>query len=192
MRRRQGLALVAAGLGLTVILVAGVLGSWRAALAGHASPEFYIVNAMLLVLGAAAASAAVAMAAPQVGNRQDGARWGLAMVAILPLVAIGVALSQGLSAREMIDEHAARCVAWGTASGLLVFAALGGWLRRGAPVSIEAAGLYSGVAAGALGSFACGLSCPIDDMVHLGLWHVAPIPLAGLAGRLILPRLIRW
>lgn len=192
MRPRTGLALVAASLAFTVILVAGVAGLWWSALAGEASSIYYIVSAMLLLLGASAASATVAMASPRVGQRQDGPRWGLAMIAVLPLTALIFGFAHDHSAREMVGAHGLDCLIWGTVSGLFVLAALTLWLRRGAPVSLNAAGLYAGVAAGALGSFAYGLSCPLDGMVHFGLWHVLPVAIGGLVGRLALPRLIRW
>ena len=192
MRVRHGLVLVAALLGLTIAIVAGVFGLWRSAMAGDASPVFYIANAMLLILGAAATSVTVAMAQPRVGNRQDGPRWGLAMIAILPVTALLYGLSHDHAADEFVGDWGIHCLTNGTLAGVLVFAALAWWLRRGAPVSITAAGLYAGVAAGALGSFAYGLSCPLDGMVHLGLWHVLPVAAGGLAGRAILPRVIRW
>jgi hypothetical protein len=66
------------------------------------------------------------------------------------------------------------------------------WLRRGAPVSPQRAGLQTGLAAGALGTFAFGLSCDYDTVAHLGVWHVVPVVLATLAGRLIVPPLVRW
>ncbi len=191
-RSRNGLALVAAGLVLTILLVAGAAGLWWTGLAGGAAPEFYIVNAMLLVLGAGAASAAVTMASPRVDRRLDGPRWGMAMVAVLPVTAVVIAFAEGLGPSTIVDRHALPCAIFGTLGGLIVFAVLALWLRRGAPVSLESAGLYVGVAAGALGSFACGLACSNDTMVHLGLWHILPVVLAGLAGRLILPRYLRW
>ena len=92
----------------------------------------------------------------------------------------------------MTEGYGLECMILGSLTGLLVFAALAFWLRRGAPVSVQAAGLFAGIASGALGSFAFGLACPLDGMVHFGLWHVAPVAVCGILGRLVLPRLIRW
>ena len=53
-------------------------------------------------------------------------------------------------------------------------------------------GWLTGLASGALGTLAFGITCPLDGIVHLGLWHVLPVPLAALAARVIVPPLIRW
>ena len=47
-------------------------------------------------------------------------------------------------------------------------------------------------AAGAIGTLLYGLSCPIDSVTHLGIWHVVPVAVAAVAGRLIVPRMIAW
>lgn len=62
--------------------------------------------------------------------------------------------------------------------------------RRAGPPN--APGFYTGVAAGALGSLAYGLSCPFDAIGHLGIWHVAPVAVSAALGRLGVPVLIRW
>ena len=56
------------------------------------------------------------------------------------------------------------------------------------------AGWLTGLASGALGTLAFGITCPLDGIVHLGLWHVLPVPLAALAARVIVPpdTLYRW
>ena len=192
MRARTGLSLVAIALAFSITLVAGIFGLWWAGLTGGAAPIYYIGSAMLLVLGIAAASASVAMASPRVGSRHDGPLWGTAMIAVLPLTALVTGFSQGSHAYEMTEGYGLECMILGSLTGLLVFAALAFWLRRGAPVSVQAAGLFAGIASGALGSFAFGLACPLDGMVHFGLWHVAPVAVCGILGRLVLPRLIRW
>lgn len=192
MRARSGLALVALALTATVIVVASLYGLWWAGLAGGAAPIFYIGSAMLLVLGAAAGSAAVAMASPRVGNRNDGPLWGLAMIAVLPVTAIIIGFSDGSHVHEMVHGYGLECMTYGSLAGLLVFAVLTLWLRRGAPVSLAAAGLYTGVAAGALGSFAYSLACPLDGVVHFGLWHVVPVALTAIIGRFAIPPLVRW
>jgi hypothetical protein len=65
-------------------------------------------------------------------------------------------------------------------------------LRRGAPVAPDRAGLMVGLAAGSLGALAYNIHCPFTDMVYTGLWYGAGVAGAALAGRLIVPRLIRW
>ena len=65
-------------------------------------------------------------------------------------------------------------------------------LRRGAPTSPERAGLLGGIAAGAAGIFALSMHCPNDDIVHIGLWHASAVAVSAVAGRWIIPALIRW
>jgi hypothetical protein len=114
------------------------------------------------------------------------------MVAILPLTAVMTTIAAGHAIADLFDAHSMYCLASGMLASLLTFAALTWWLRRGAPVSTAAAGLWAGIAAGAIGSFAYGLSCPIDTVDHLGIWHIAPVAICGALGRIVLPGLIRW
>ena len=192
LRRRNGWLLALASAAVTVLAVALYVGLWQAGLAGTAAPMFFVTNGLLLLLGLAAAGAVLSLAAPAVGNRADAPRWTTAMLALLPLTALVTALAGGHELADLYDAHSAYCLASGTLASVLSFAALTWWLRRGAPVSTGAAGLWAGVAAGAIGSFAYGLSCPIDTVGHLGVWHIAPVAICAVLGRIALPRLIRW
>ena len=75
LRLWQGVALVAFAAVATVLLVELLDGLWHGAFTGQASPEFFITNGMLALLGAAASFAVVKMASPRVGNSHEGARW---------------------------------------------------------------------------------------------------------------------
>lgn len=192
LRMAHGLALVALATALTIVVVALLPGLWSGPAEGQAAAIFFIANGLLALVGLAAARTVVRMAAPRVGARHDGSRWLLAALAILPVTALLLAALEGQVAGH---DHAAdglHCFLAGTASGVGVAAALVIWLRRGAPVAPNAAGFYTGVAAGALGSLAYGLSCPFDAIGHLGIWHVAPVAVSAALGRLGVPVLIRW
>lgn len=192
MKPRDGLALAAlAGL-VTVLAVWLAADLWDGMISGEASAFFFVTNGLLLVLGLAAVTATVALASPSVGNRQDAPKWALAMVAILPFTALATVFAAGTGPAALMDPYSLHCLTAGTVASSLTFVALTYWLRRGAPVSAETAGFFAGIASGAIGSFAYGLSCPIDGVAHLGLWHVFPVAIAGLIGRALLPRLIRW
>lgn len=192
MRPRTGMALAAAAGAGTLLSVWLVGGFWRGMLAGEAAPFYYVTHGLLLILGLASASAAIALARPCVGNRQDAPGWAAAMVAILPLTVLVIAFVTGAGLSGLVDDYSLHCLISGTAASALSFVALTYWLRRGAPVSAPQAGLFAGMAAGAIGSFAYGLSCPIDSVAHLGIWHVLPVVICAGLGRLVLPRLIRW
>ena len=191
-RLSHGIALVALSAAATVTLVELLDGLWRGIVSGRASGVFFIVNGMLAMVGAASAVAVLRMASPRVGNTHEGARWSSAMLFLLPLTALAVLGVGGMTTALFDDPYGAGCFLAGAAFGLVTAAALVLWLRRGAPVSLNAAGTYTGIAAGAIGSFAFGLACPIDTIGHLGIWHVAPVALMALAGRFAIPPLVRW
>ena len=96
MKLAHGIGLVALAVLVTIGLVELLDGLWRGILAGEASAYYFIANGMLGLLGAAAALAVLRMASPRVGNTQEGARWALAMFALLPVVA---AMTLGLQGR---------------------------------------------------------------------------------------------
>lgn len=192
LRMRHGVALVAFATFLTIIAIALWQGLWSGPAQGQAAAIFFIANGLIALVGLASARTVIRMAAPRVGVRQDGLRWLLAALAILPVTAVLLVALEGSMGRH---DHAAdglTCFIAGTASGIGVAATLVFWLRRGAPVAPNLAGFYTGVAAGAVGSFAHGLSCPFDSIGHLGIWHVAPVAVSAALGRLAVPALIRW
>ncbi len=190
--RREGLAWVALAVAATVLAIELIEGLWRGIASGEASAMFWIANGLLLVLGLAAATSAVTMAGPRVGNAHEAPRWALAALGVLPLAVLATLATGGESHSPLADSHGLACALAGLAAGVLTAVTLVLWLRRGAPVSPAAAGLHTGLAAGALGSAAYGLSCPIDGAAHLGIWHVLPVALAAAIGRLAIPPLVRW
>lgn len=191
------------GEGLTLIGFATVLASiasialhkwWAGLLTGEASGYYLITHGLLLVLGAASSVALVSGALPRVGARGNAPFWGAIMLAVLPLGAVISLLTDGADHTHdgFNDPIAMKCVLSSLGAAGLVFAAAVLWLRRGAPVSIERSGWLVGLAAGSLGTLAYGITCPIDDFAHVGLWHVAPTAIAAVIGRLVVPPLIRW
>ncbi|WP_439539660.1 DUF1109 domain-containing protein [Sphingomonas sp.] len=191
-RMAHGIALAALTVLATIGLIALTMGLWSGPMRGEAAAMFFVANALIGLVGLVSALAVIRMAGPRVGARQDGARWLLAALAILPMAAVLLAMIEGQIDWHEHATHGLECFVAGTCSGSLVAAALIIWLRRGAPVAPRVAGFYTGVAAGALGSFAYGLSCPIDTIAHLGIWHVAPVAVMAGLGRIFVPRWVRW
>lgn len=189
---RDGALLVALAALVTLAAVALVEGLWAGAFQGEASPFFWVTNGLLLLLGLASAGAAIAMASPGVGNRHDAPKWAFAMLGVLPVAAVTSILSHERGIAALNDDAAWHCVSSSLLAALFTGAALTLWLRRGAPVSIQTAGWFTGIAAGAIGTLLYGLSCPLDSVTHLGMWHVVPVALAAIVGRLAVPRLIKW
>lgn len=193
LHRIEGGALVAVAAVLTVLLVLVVNGLADNVRTGTVSAMFLLANGLLLMLGVAASASTIAMASPRVGNRHDGTVWAIAMAGVFPAVAVIMLAVHGPDAPHLLDAAGSwHCFAEATLASLLIAGALLVWLRRGAPVSPERAGLHLGIGATALGTAVCGLSCPVDTIYHLGVWHALPVMLGGLAGRFLVPRLLRW
>ncbi len=189
---RDGMTLVVVAAVATFLGVLAIEGLWIGAFQGEAAPFFWVTNGLLLLLGLASAGAVIAMASPGVGNRHDAPKWSFAMLGVLPLAALSSVVSHDAGIGALNDDAALHCLS----ASLIAAAAIGGaltmWLRRGAPVSQQAAGWFTGIAAGAIGTLLYGFSCPVDSVTHLGIWHVVPVAVAAIAGRLILPKLIAW
>ncbi len=191
---RSGLAL----LGFATLVAFGVsvfvYDFWFGMLEGQASAFFWVTNGLVLLLGIASASALVAGGSPRIGQRENSPGWSAAMVAILPIAAI-IALFTGEANHlheGLNDPVALMCSRASIAAAVLVGFASVMWLRRSAPVAIERSAWLVGIASGALGTFAYGITCPLDTVSHLGLWHVAPIGISAVIGRLVVPPMIRW
>ncbi|MFZ1742441.1 MAG: DUF1109 domain-containing protein [Pontixanthobacter sp.] len=189
---RDGVVLVALAVLVTVLAVELLDGLWRGAWNGQASPFFVITNGLLLLLGCASANSVLTMASPRVGSSHDGPKWAMAMAAVVPLAAFATLLGHDHGTTPLNDPYGLTCFGAGLTASLFTAGALVFWLRRGAPVTPERTGLLIGVASTALGSAAYGLACPISSVMHLGVWHVAPVAAGALIGRFALPPLLRW
>ncbi|MCZ8369991.1 MAG: DUF1109 domain-containing protein [Porphyrobacter sp.] len=193
LRFGEGVALALAGAGVTAVLVIALFGLREEWLEGHLDPMQLVSTGLFLGLALSATVTVVMMGRPQVGNDHGGWRWAAAMAGLLPVAGAIVAMGRGTTTMSPeLMSHGAQCMAGGSIASLLVFTMLVLWLRRGAPTSPDRAGLVAGVAAGAFGIFAASLHCGDNDIVHIGLWHSAAVVLMGLAGRVLVPRLIRW
>ncbi|ALC13330.1 NrsF family protein [Sphingopyxis sp. 113P3] len=135
---------------------------------------------------------ALRMGLPGVGRDYGGWRWTALAALALPLSALFVGFSGERSAIEAARAGVYPCFPMALASGLGVGAALFGWLRAGAPTSPARAGWVIGLGSGASGATIVALHCPLDDIVHIALWHGGAVLLAAVAGRLVLPPLLRW
>lgn len=156
-------------------------------------PMFLIRAGLLLLLGAASLIAVTAMARPAVGAHRNGWRWALGAAAIVPVAALITALvGESPVAARLYPQDGVECLRYSIGIGLVLGAALTLWLRRGAPVSPERAGIVIGLASGSLGALAYSLHCPHNDIVYIGLWYTLAITITTLLGRLIVPRFIRW
>ena len=190
---RDGAILVGLAVLATVIGVELVEGLWRGILTGEAAPFFWVTNGLLLVLGLASSGAVIAMGSPSVGSRHDAPKWASAMLAVLPITAALSVMPHANGGLGLLaDPFWYHCSSSSLVASLATGVALILWLRRGAPVSLATAGWFTGVGAGALGSLAYGLSCGIDTVTHLGIWHVFPVVISAIVGRIVVPILVKW
>ena len=85
-----------------------------------------------------------------------------------------------------------RCVGLIMVLSLPAIAGLGWAFRRLAPEDPRAAGTSVGLLAGAFAAVEYALACPEHSAMFLVTFYTLGICLAGLIGRLIGPRLLRW
>lgn len=180
------LAAVAAGLGLRADL-----------LAGQPSLMFLLRTSLLVPLSLICTATALGFARPGVGTHDGfmGRAWAgaLAVAAMLPAMALVTgALAPQAAANAIWQPSGAQCLLVSLTAALLFGGIMVRHLRRGAPVSLERAGLLVGLASGSLGVLVYSMHCPANSLHYIATWYGLAIALAALAGRLLVPRLIRW
>lgn len=131
LRMVHGFALLAMAIALTIAAVAYWQGLWAGPMRGDAASIFFIANGLVAMTGLASAWAVVRMASPRVGARQDGSRWMLAALAILPVTAGIIVMIEGSVTSHDHVAEGLHCFLAGTACGLAVGGVLVMWLRRG-------------------------------------------------------------
>lgn len=193
LRFSRGALLVALGLLLSTAMAVLGFGMRPDVQAGRPDAMFILSGGLFLLLGAACSVATVAMSSPWVGSGRNGWGWAAAMAGLLPLTALVVALIEGRSAIIASEPaHGLVCIACSSFLALIVGGVLVSWLRQGAPTSLERAGLLTGISAGCAGVVAFTFVCPINSVMHIGLWHGLTVTVCAIAGRLIVPPLVRW
>lgn len=189
----RGLAWTAAGWVAGAVLLLWLYGM-RHDLAAGGMPALSMLSFWLIAAtGVAAAWSALRMGLPGVGRDYSGWRWAVLAALSLPLAALLLALGDTHAAIDAahggLDAH---CLSLGIVSGLGVGAALFLWLRSGAPTSPTRAGWVIGLASGAAGATIVALHCADDNLIHIALWHGLAVVVSAVAGRVILPRYLRW
>ena len=193
LRRGGGMALAVIALTAGAAGMAALFGLRADLRVGQPEAMVLISGGLFLVLALASCWAVVDMARPYVGVRREGWGWTALMAGVLPVAALVLLAMSWLHGQPTkLDRGGLDCLAFGLGWGLLTAGTLISWLRRGAPSRPGPAGLLAGVGAGAAGVFAVTLYCPHNDLVHIGVWHGLTVVVAGLLGRLAIPKLIAW
>lgn len=166
-------------------------------LAGVPDPIVVIRGGLLVLLGIATVIATTQSARPGVGRSQNGWLWALAAALVLPLAmvviyALHLMTGQPFKPGAMDFSYAPHCLGISLSSAIVIGVGLVSWLRRGAPTAIDRAGWLVGLAAGSLGTFAYSLNCPSNSIFYIGIFYSLAVGISAAAGRLIVPRFIRW
>ncbi len=159
---------------------------------GDPDPMFLLRGGLLLLLGGGCGWAALSMASPSVGKQGQSWKMAIAAAALVPFAALIVAMTGHVDVAMANMRFGLDCMVFSALGGLATAVPMVLQLRRGAPTSPERAGWLTGVASGGLGAFAYGLHCPFNDVVYIGLWYSLAVGVCAVAGRLVVPRLIRW
>ncbi len=192
-RAEHGLLLVLATTIIASAAVAMRYGFRADIMSGTPDPMVIIRGGVLLLMGLATSFAAIAAARPAVGQRHNGWLWTLATAMLFPAAALVNGLWLGGVPDDSLHPEMGRyCLGISGGSALLIGGALTAWLRRGAPTAIDRAGWLVGLAAGSFGTFAYSLHCPLTNIWYIGLWYTAAVALAACAGRLVVPKIVRW
>jgi hypothetical protein len=85
---------------------------------------------------------------------------------------------------ERFVSHGVACLTAGLALALPASIATWLLLSRGFAVNAAAAGLAKGTLAGLAGVAMLELHCPIFEAPHVLVWHIAVLPICGVAGAL--------
>jgi hypothetical protein len=177
---------------MSITFVIGLTGVRADLAAGTPHPMFLIRAGILLLLGGACGTALLAMASPSVGKHGNGWKIAVAAALIFPLAATVILLSGQSQSPLAATESGLRCLGYSIVAGGATAAPMVAWLRRGAPTSPERAGWLTGLAAGGLGAFAYNFHCGYNSIVYIGFWYSIAVAICGIAGRLVVPKLIRW
>ena len=196
-KRRDNLLLVAGATFIASVIVAMSFGMRGDIMAGNPHPIVIIRASLLLLLGLATTLAVAAAARPSIGKSQNGWMWALAAAAVLPFAAICkfiylYAAGQPLDLFMLDFEFGPRCLMISSLSALWIGSFMTWWLRRAAPIGLNRAGWLVGIAAGSFGTLSYSIYCNSVSIFYIGLWYSLAVMICAVAGRLIVPRLIRW
>ena len=183
-------SLAIVGVALALILVS--FGPRPDLLAGKPDAMFLLRSGTLLLLGLANAYAAIGIASPSVGRQSSSWQIAVAAALLFPMSALIVALSVSPSEAMAATQTGMKCLQVSLLGGLATAIPMVLHLRRGAPISPERAGWLTGISSGGLGAFAYNFHCPFNDLIYIGVWYTLAVGICAIAGRLIVPHLIRW
>ncbi|MEK6540528.1 MAG: DUF1109 domain-containing protein [Pseudomonadota bacterium] len=195
-RRLNGWHAALAVAAMTALAIA--VTAWRYGLRGDVMigapvPMVLVRASVLALLGTASLTAVIDSARPRVGRHSNGWSWMLGLALTFPLLTIALSISTAtMPHAEMTATSAYWCLGISLSAALLIGTAITLWLRRGAVTVAGHTAWLVGLCAGAFGTFAYSLHCPSSTVAYIGIWYTAAVGTSAVAGRLILPPLLRW
>jgi hypothetical protein len=153
-------------------------------------PLYLLEIAALFGAGILAAAAALLAAVP--GREGRGVSSLALSLALLAVVILGYESLSAAVSRVAFVTDGLPCILYVAAYGLLPWVALFTATAGAAPLDGRAVGVYAGGAAFLVGAAAVRVACPIDDPLHVLVWHMPAIALwsclSGVAGAAWLER----
>ena len=147
--------------------------------------EIGLIFPVLSVMVWIAAVLCVAEVIP--GSRRPVAPWLLCACGCAGLAAVFGLLFHDYRMVRFVPRGVS-CLTAGLALALPSSIAIWLLLRRGFAVNSAAAGLAKGTLAGLAGLTMLELHCPIFEAPHVLVWHIAVLPVCGVAGALVARR----
>ncbi|MEE9432983.1 MAG: DUF1109 domain-containing protein [Sphingorhabdus sp.] len=177
---------------VALAIIVSITGVRADLLAGKPEALFLLRSGILGLLGFASAYSVLAMASPSVGKHHSSWQMALVGAILFPLAGI-VALATGdTGLTDAPLSSGLACLFYSAVTAAATAIPMVVTLRKGAPTSPERAGWLTGVASGGLGTLAYNFHCPYDSLVYTGVWYGCTVAVCAVAGRLIVPKLIRW
>ena len=175
----------------TVVLAAAV--GLRHDLGAQLERSHFVVTLAILLAGAGlgATVALLASVPGRIGRREArGVAAGL-LVMVVTLALLGE--SEPMPTPRTFVATGVQCFACIALFGIVPWLALYRAAGRAAPIDAATTGLCIGAAAFLVGSAAVRVACPIDDAVHLAVWHGLPVAVWAAASMAIgTATLERW
>lgn len=180
------------GLALAFVLAVALLGLVGTREMVH--PSFWLKQSMAVLLALSFMPAIRALAGPRLAAPlgRDWAGWAVFPAAALAVTLLLALLIDGGAGLVPEPHGLIGCpVGIGLLALPLVVVALRG-ARQFAPTEFTALGLVLGLFSGALSSSIYALTCYEMDPLHVWVWYLVGIGLAGLQGALLGRLLLKW
>ena len=180
------------GLALGTVALAAVVGL-RHDLGAQLDRSHFVATLAILLAGAGL-GATVALLAAVPGR--IGRREARGVAAGLLVMAVTVALlgdSETVPSPRTFVATGLQCFACVALFGIVPWLALYRAAGRAAPIDAATTGLCIGAAALLVGAAAVRVACPVDDAVHLAVWHGLPVAVWTVASMAVgAATLERW